>query len=276
MKLKSAANVFVSIIIAIAIGVSGAALQARGQSNQPQPLRINAKLAEITAQLERDIPPMMSEASVPGLSIALVKGVAHRGGGHEAEGVDVVGGDDRGVLVDGGEQPGQRLVREPSRPVDVLAEADDAQLADQGVLGRRRPASMSATSSLMVLVPQSTAATRVTAVVPSDGRRTGRRPEVAERVEHLVAERVHAAALGEGLAGEHVQALHAGRHAAGGDAGDLGDVADRLPVGEVGLVRAARRPRPARGRCSSRSDISFIRPDASRVPISDAARGQVR
>ena len=71
MKLKSA-NVLVSIIIAIAIGVSGADYR-RGQSNQPQPLRINAKLADITAQLERDIPPMMSEASVPGVSIALVK-----------------------------------------------------------------------------------------------------------------------------------------------------------------------------------------------------------
>jgi len=73
MKLKSAANVLVSIIIAIAIGASGTTLQARGQSNQPQPLRINEKLGGITAQLERDIPPMMSEASVPGLSIALVK-----------------------------------------------------------------------------------------------------------------------------------------------------------------------------------------------------------
>ena len=124
-----------------------------------------------------------------------------------------------------------------------------------------------------MLVPQSTAATRVTLVL--DGRARTGGPELAEQVEHLVAERVHTAALREGLTGQHVQALHAGRHPAGGDAGDLRHVADRLAEGEVGLVRAGVGGRRS-GSVSSRSDISFIRPDASSVPIIDAARGQVR
>ena len=73
-------------------------------------------------------------------------------------------------------------------------------------------------------------------------------PPVAEQVEHLVAQRVHAATLGQRLAGEHVQALHPVRHAAGGDPVDLGDVlaggtAELGAVLEVALVRG-RRTRP--------------------------------
>ena len=129
----------------------------------------------------------------------------------------------------------------------------------------------------MELVPQSMAATRVMPARPSTGRRTGRSAHhVAEPVEHLVAERVHAAALGQRLAGEHVQALHPVGHAAGRDAGDLRHVADRAR-GRRGRPRAPRRYAAARsGSLASRSLISRIRPEASRVPISDAARGQVR
>ncbi|HSB12376.1 MAG TPA: serine hydrolase [Blastocatellia bacterium] len=51
-----------------------AAFVAQAQANQqPTPLRTDAKLAEITARLERDVPAMMHEANVPGLSIALVR-----------------------------------------------------------------------------------------------------------------------------------------------------------------------------------------------------------
>ena len=120
--------------------------------------------------------------------------------------------------------------------------------------------SMSATSSLTVLVPQSTAATRVTA--PARSTHGPGRPEVAEQVDHLVAERVHAAPLRQGLAGQHVQALHPGRHAAGRDAGDLGHVADRLAEGEVGLVGARRRPR--RGRRPPRAGPTS--PSSGRTP----------
>ena len=139
--------------------------------------------------------------------------------------------------------------------------------------------SRSATSSLMVLVPQSTAATRVTSA------RRRRRPLTQGPAAQKSPSRSSTsspsgftpAALGERLAGEHVQALHPGRHAAGGDAGDL-----RAPRrstrgrAEVGLVRARGTPRRARGRCpAGRSSPSSGR-SASRVPISDAARGQVR
>src|SRR6478735_7328308 len=86
----------------------------------------------------------------------------------------------------------------------------------------------SPTSSLMVLVPQSNAAT-------SD---TGPRlPPCAQGLEHLVAERVHPRSGRQRMGGQHVQALHTVGHAAGRDALDLGDLAQREPVVEVGPVR---------------------------------------
>ena len=152
---------------------------------------------------------------------------------------------ERGVLVDRGERARQRLVGEPAGAVDVLAEPDDPHLApDRRRSGERRP-----TSSLIVLVPQSIAATRSSPCWSRSGPTQG--PEAhhsPSSVEHLVAERVHAAALGEGLAGQHVQALDPVGHAAGGDPVDLGDLADRGPR-RRGRPRARRRtPRRARGR----------------------------
>ncbi len=54
-------------------------------------------------------------------------------------------------------------------------------------------------------------------------------PPGAQQVEHLVAEGVHAPALRERLAGQHVQALDPVGHAAGGDPLDLGDARRARP-----------------------------------------------
>ena len=112
--------------------------------------------------------------------------------------------------------------------------------------------SRSAMSSRSELVPQSKAATRVMLARPSACRLrvVSRRlvprttdgyagPELhhsPELVEHLVAERVDPTALGQRLAGEHVQALHPVGHATGGDARDLGHLADLGAGSEVGMV----------------------------------------
>ena len=72
--------------------------------------------------------------------------------------------------------------------------------------------------------------------------RTGR-PPVAQLVEHLVAERVDAAALGQRLRGQHVQALDPVGHAAGRDAVDLRHAAELGPGREVALVRRGVRRR---------------------------------
>ena len=124
-----------------------------------------------------------------------------------------------------------------------------------------------------MLVPQSKAATRVTWAL--DGHAGTGRPPRAQRVEHLVTQRVHAASLRQRLSGEHVQALHPVGHAAGRDPRDLGHLADRRPGLEIGLVGAPVGRRELRV-AASRSVISFISPEASSVPISEAARGQVR
>ncbi len=72
-------------------------------------------------------------------------------GGAEPDPVDVVRGDQGGVLVDGREGPLQRLVGEPAGRVDALAEPDHPHLA------HARPRAAAPISSLMVLVPQSIA-----------------------------------------------------------------------------------------------------------------------
>ena len=101
--------------------------------------------------------------------------------------------------------------------------------------------------------------------VGADARAGG--PPVAERVEHLVAERVDAAALGERLAGQHVQALDPVGHPAGRDAGDLGDarpIAARA-AGEVGARAPRRTPPPARGRRRAGPAISLHQPRRPRA-----------
>ena len=134
-----------------------------------------------------------------------------------------------GVLVEGREHALQRCLGEPPGAVDALAEPDDLHRPDQ-LDGLTGPGSRSAMSSRSELVPQSKAATRVMTGLRCPGERHAwpRGPELAERVEHLVAQRVHAPALGQRLAGEDVQALHPVGHPARGDAGDLGDVASGL------------------------------------------------
>ena len=112
-------------------------------------------------------------------------------------------------------------------------------------------------SSLIVLVPQSIAATR-----PRSHARPGL-PPLAEQVEHLVAERVHAAALRERLAGEHVQALDPVGHAAGGDPLDLGDARpSSARRGEVALVRGAVR----RGQLGVLARAGPASPSSARSP----------
>ncbi len=68
--------------------------------------------------------------------------------------------DRRGVAVARGERALERLGREPSGPVDALPEPHDLHLAVRST-SVPVPASTSATSSRMELVPQSIAATRV-------------------------------------------------------------------------------------------------------------------
>ena len=89
----------------------------------------------------------------------------------------------------------------------------------------------------MVLVPQSKAATAPAA------QTQGPLPTTRQQLEHLVAERVDARPGGERVGGQHVQALHPVRHAAGGDARDLGTSPRRGPVGEIGAVRGGVRRR---------------------------------
>ena len=163
-----------------------------------------------------------------------------------------------GVLVDRGERPRQRLVgaaarcgRRPGRagPSASRGPATVGQVADQQL--DRVGAAVDggdAVSGRRLL----------------DRRRRARAHQSPEQVEHLVAERVHAAALGQRLAGQHVQALHPVGHPAGGDALDLGHVEPELAAAgaaEVALVRGGGTPRPAPGRRPSRSCISFISPE---------------
>ena len=104
-----------------------------------------------------------------------------------------------------------------------------------------RSASTSATSSRIELVPQSIAATRVMPRPPRPRRRrrTGRAPPVGQRVRAPRRRAGWRPARGQRVGHQHVQALHPVRHAAGGDAGDLGDLLDRAADREVALVRVA-------------------------------------
>src|SRR5688572_6389255 len=80
MKSKSLRPAIISIVLAIVAAVVAAAMapqaspHALTQAKPPvMPLQNKARLADITARLERDIPRLMKEADVPGLSIALVR-----------------------------------------------------------------------------------------------------------------------------------------------------------------------------------------------------------
>lgn len=76
MKSKSLRPRIISIFLAILAAVVAAALapEASPQAKPgAAPLQNNAKLADITSRLERDIPQLMKEADVAGLSIALVR-----------------------------------------------------------------------------------------------------------------------------------------------------------------------------------------------------------
>jgi CubicO group peptidase (beta-lactamase class C family) len=76
MKSKSLRSGTLSIVLAILAAVVAAALapQATPQGKPgATPLQNKARLIDITARLERDVPRFMKEADVPGLSIALVR-----------------------------------------------------------------------------------------------------------------------------------------------------------------------------------------------------------
>ena len=158
---------------------------------------------------------------------------------------------------------------EPAGAVDALPEPHDLHPAsDVGEPRRRRPTS--ATSSRIELVPQSIAATRVTRRPPRRLRAHGPAAhQSGSSVERLVAERVHAGPGGERVRDQHVQALDPVGHAAGGDAGDLGHVAE-LRRARRGSPRARpRTARAARGRRraarSSRASARLLqRPTARR------------
>ena len=119
--------------------------------------------------------------------------------------------------------------------------------------------SRSATSSLMVLVPQSTAATRVMPA-PSRSSPLTQRPAAQNspsRSSTSSPSGFTPRPCGERLAGQHVQALDPVGMPAGGDAVDLGHVTDRLAGREVALVRVACTPRRAPGpRPAARSSPS--------------------
>ena len=208
----------------------------------------------------------------------------------EDRGVRGVAGGRGGAEADPGDVVARRSARRTRRARRTPAPAPRRRAARCGRRpGRAGPSAVSRTatsgrspiSSLMVLVPQSIAAIVLTRSSGGHARRRGPRPTSRpSAVEHLVAERVHAAALGQRLAGQHVQALDPVGHAAGGDPLDLGHVepgprrARRAPRGSARGRRG--RPRPARGRCRAASCISFISPEPSSVPMREAARGQVR
>ncbi len=87
-------------------------------------------------------------------------------------------------------------------------------------------------------------------------------PELAEPVEHLVAERVDPSALGERLRGQHVQALDPCRHAAGGDA-RRSRARGRLTRGTRGRRRG---PCVGRGELAGRRRAARTSPSSARTP----------
>ena len=207
--------------------LGGAAADVEHQQRLGQPAAGPGRPGEATAAPPRrrsstsgcDADPFLDA----GDELLGVLGVAGGRGRAEPDRLDVVlARRSRHVLLDRGEHPLQRGLRDPPGAVDALAEPDDAHLADEvdaragvGVeVGDEQPEASWCRSRRR----------RPGSWLPL--RRTGRharaaRPPVAQPVEHLVTERVHAAALGQRLAGEHVQALHPVGHASGRDAGDL-------------------------------------------------------
>ena len=77
LNLRSLLTIALSISTAtsFSLPVRAAALgqQQTPEAQAPRPLQTNARLEEITARLDRDIPQLMKEGDVPGLSIALVR-----------------------------------------------------------------------------------------------------------------------------------------------------------------------------------------------------------
>ena len=184
--------------------------------------------------------------------------------------------DQRGVLVDGGEGPRQRVVGEPAGAVDALAEPHHPQ--------SRGPATVRASVADQQLDRVGAAVDRgdgrVMPAAPRSGSTQGPRPTTRRAASSTSSPSgLTPAALGQRLAGEHVQALDPVGHPAGGDPGDLGHVAGlRRPRAPRGSARAPRgTPRRGRGRSPSRSCISFIRPDALERadPRGGARAGQV-
>ena len=197
-----------------------------------------------------------------------VLGVPGGRGGAEPDPGHAVRGDQRGVLVDRGEGPLQRLVREPPgarrRPGPVGPSASRAR-------PRRGPESGTVPiRSLIVLVPQSIAATRTARTPtthragPAPRRRAGCTPGPgpsdwpARTCRHFTRSGMPPAEI-PSISGTSCPAPGRARRGPRGSA-------------RCALAYAAARS----GSSSSRASISFIRPDPSSVPIREAARGQVR
>ena len=182
---------------------------------------------------------------------------------------------DLGVLAAGGEGALQRLGGEPAGAVDALAEPDDLASAGRASMSVAGRGSTSATSSRIELVPQSMAATRVTA--PSTARTHG--PLRHHSGSSASASSPSGFTPGPGrqrVADQHVQALHPVRHAAGAGRRDLGHARSASRRREVVLVRGRGRRRPAPGRRPAGPSSPSSRPRPPACRSRDAARGQVR
>ena len=136
-------------------------------------------------------------------------------------------------------------------------------------------------SSLIVLVPQSIAATTSVTGVVTCGTHGPSAHQSPSSASTSSPSGFTPWPWASDCAGQDVQALDPVGHPAGGDALDLRHVEPGLPreLGaglEVALVRHGGTPPPAPASADSRSCICFISPDPSRVPMRDAARGQVR
>ena len=188
---------------------------------------------------------------------------------------DVVLAHDLHVLLDGGEDPLQRGIRDPAGAVDALAEPDDAHLADQRRRWcrrrrrGRRPAAAASWCRSRRRRRGSWGLLRESTVDAGAGLATTHRAASSTSSPSGFTP----APLGQRLAGEDVQALDPVGHAAGGDARDLGHLADRRRA-RRGRPRAPggtppRAPRPRRGARSSRASAPTPRASRSARPRAD-------
>ena len=203
---------------------------------------VPAKLVRASSSPTRTSAFTPTRSRMPAEELLDVVGVAGGRRGAEADLGDVELAHLLHVALDGREHPLQRRLGDVAGAVDALAETDHLHLAYDVAAGAGRHVEVGHEQPQRVgaAVEGGDAGHEVSAVRSTVDAGTAR-PPLTQLVEHLVAQRVHAATLGQRLRGEHVQALDPVGHATGGDARDLRHVADLGldlgPRGEVGLVR---------------------------------------